>query len=87
MDRRVYGTNEDGSEVVRYDRAGKWYLEKSGEARRKLSIKEAVEIVAGWEHEAVGGPRLGLVGGSRFDSLYIRHVKATYKFNPWDTGG
>lgn len=68
-DRRVHAVivpNTGGSmiEIVRYDRAGKWWYE-SGEQRRPLSIKEAASFVQNrpaviW-HE-------GIPGGQRFDA-------------------
>ena len=33
------------TEIVRYDRAGKWYVEPSGGVRTRVSIKEAVDLI------------------------------------------
>jgi len=46
-DRTVHATRANGSEVVRYDRAGKWFLEWAVTARRKpLTVAEAAELAA-----------------------------------------
>lgn len=44
-DRTVHGFTDDGRQVVRYDRAGKWYIEYpegAGKKRRHVTITEAV---------------------------------------------
>ena len=65
-DRRIHARGADGSEIVRYDKAGKWYWEKEGTRRTPLSILEAVRA------SRLSGMTvyLGLPGGSRFDHLY-----------------
>lgn len=61
-DRKVHGVSPDGAEIVRYDRAGKWYLEHpiSGE-RRKVTVAEAAALAV------QGHAFLGIVGGQLFD--------------------
>lgn len=70
-DRRVHATY-DGMDVVRYDRAGKWYLEPRGYPalpRQKVTVAEAARM-ARWGHEnARGSIYLGLSGGKTFDAL------------------
>jgi hypothetical protein len=61
-DRRVYVVLSDGSEVVRYDRAGKWKLEAQS-AKRSLSFREAVNLA----HTPRAQVRFGIPGGSLFD--------------------
>lgn len=65
-DRRVHATLGNGAEIVRYDRAGKWYYEHepigAQPVRRQLSLTEAVQFV-GDEDEWHDG----LPGGTQFD--------------------
>jgi hypothetical protein len=61
-DRTVHGETDDGGEVVRYDRSGKWYVEYGkGIPRRAVSVREAAAMTT--------IPRLGLPGGSMFDRI------------------
>lgn len=68
-DRTVHAKLADGSEIVRYDRASKWYLEQTGRQRRRLSIKEAAQLVI---DDRSSRWYRGRYGGSRFDSLVIQ---------------
>lgn len=70
-DRTVHATLEDGSEVVRYERAGKYYVEKAGEKPRHVTLGEAVRLAA------LPGTRahVGRVGGTRFDAAYRKVTK------------
>lgn len=47
-ERIVHGKTEDGWEIVRYDRAGKWYIENGKiipeDERRQISVREAAEL-------------------------------------------
>jgi hypothetical protein len=66
-DRRVHASGV-AAEVVRYDRAGKWYIEaKATDTRRHIGVREAAE----WASVAATEIYFGLPGGSAFD----RHVK------------
>lgn len=68
-DRTVHAISghEQPYELVRYDRAGKWYIE--GPSRRtSVSLAEAVEFADQWWRTG-GTPYIGRRGGSRFDSL------------------
>lgn len=54
-----------GGEIVRYDRAGKWYLEfTDGRARKPLSLRAAAELAGAHDAQAL----LGRPGGLRFDA-------------------
>lgn len=62
FDRRVHAVLPDGSEIVRYERAGKWWVEKS--VRRPVSLTEAVTLAV--ERDAV--VYSGKPGGGTFDA-------------------
>jgi hypothetical protein len=58
-----YGTDDHGVhyEVVRYDRAGKWYIEfEDGSSRKPVGVTNAAR--------AASHPILGLPGGRLFDA-------------------
>jgi len=66
-DRRVHAVLADGSKVVRYDKAGRWYQEWPADVmiqRRVLRLKAAVALAAG---PGVTRVHFGLPGGERFD--------------------
>jgi len=69
-DRRVHARSRGGLEVVRYDRAGKWYLEPGREdlPRQAVTIADAVKTARFIEKDD-GEVFRGLPGGSRFDKL------------------
>jgi hypothetical protein len=60
-DRTVHGWSADGGEIVRYDRAGKWFLEYKDRPRARLSVLAAARFAR------QGGAFLGRPGGARFD--------------------
>jgi hypothetical protein len=67
-DRRVHARYRD-MEIVRYNRAGKWYLEPTipGLPRQHVSISKAVSAAL-WGIENAGGSVIpGLPGGKAFD--------------------
>lgn len=65
----MHGYTADGAEIVRYDRAGKWYVEPKGGKRRHVKIAEAVQL-------AFAGRVLdGRYGGSRFGAK-VAELKA-----------
>jgi hypothetical protein len=68
-DRRVHATTEDGREIVRYDRAGKWYVE-AGDHRRQVTFVEAVRLAT----LAGSTVRSGLSGGRAFDARVTAEV-------------
>lgn len=61
--RRRHALLPGGTEIVRYERAGKWWAEKDG-ARERLTIREAAKMAAG---ESI--INRGLPGGSMFERL------------------
>ena len=62
-DRTIHGTTPNGEQIVRYDRAGKWYRECAG-TRRQITFAEAVRLAT-----LVGSyVYLGQPGGQRFDA-------------------
>jgi hypothetical protein len=69
-DRRVHAVLSDGSFIVRYDRAGKWFREwlpSELKPRRMLSMGTVVELSA-----KATTVNYGLPGGSTFDTLVRR---------------
>ena len=69
-DRTVHATFPSGDEIVRYDRAGKWYRESEGR-RWAVSLKEAVRLAL------LPGVtiHLGRPGGARFDAAVSRNAR------------
>lgn len=69
-DRTVHAET-DAIEVVRYDRAGKWYLEPRDKRlpRQHVKIADAVKYAV-WAAANEGGRiNFGVSGGSTFDSM------------------
>ncbi|BDZ52673.1 hypothetical protein GCM10025867_49140 (plasmid) [Frondihabitans sucicola] len=70
-ERVVHAALSDGGEIVRYDKAGAWYVEwppGGGKKRRKLKLSEAVALAVE-AHDSKGGfVALGRYGGTRFDA-------------------
>lgn len=63
-DRRVHARMITGAEVVRYNRAGKWYLEwPNGRRRSQLTIGDVVALAC-TPHCVIF---YGLPGGDAFD--------------------
>lgn len=72
-DRTVHATSGDNprGELVRYDRAGKWYIEWPGRSlmpRQRVTITQAVETAKHWWVNG-GSPHFDRPGGGRFDQL------------------
>ena len=67
-DRRVHGRAADGTEVVRYDRAGKWWIEDADGSRRPLSLAGAVDVMR--QPQSIWYP--GVLGGRAFDARVIK---------------
>jgi hypothetical protein len=70
-DRRLHGRVGHG-EIVRYDRAGKWYVEWPGSTRYHVTLAEAVDLATGFK----GAAYLGIPGGGRFDAAVRRKLAA-----------
>lgn len=69
-DRTVHARTADGIEIVRYDRAGKWYAERVDsvrpdvrKSRRLLKLAEAVELASRPDSEWF----FNRSGGAQFD--------------------
>jgi hypothetical protein len=82
-DRRVHASHWEGEEIVRHDRAGKWYIElvppsRHAPLRKAVKIDEAVsraiELV-----EQGGEVHLGLYGGGMFDHKYRNALRERAK--------
>jgi hypothetical protein len=67
-DRMVHAKTHSGGEIVRYDRAGKWYLEQPGFPRLPVSVSEAAGVAVVNERHAGGTIFLGKPGGRSFDA-------------------
>ena len=65
-DRRIHA-RYDGFELVRYDRAGKWFVE-GAQKRRAVKLSEAVTVAVGWLKVPGGEVIFGLHGGTSFDA-------------------
>lgn len=71
--RRVHASYLN-QEVVRYDRAGHWYLESS-DRTTKINIAEAVRLAV--KFMAAGGDvNFGVPGGARFDAKVRSAIQA-----------
>lgn len=73
-DRRVYAVSAEGQlEIVRYDRAGKWWIERHRpfQSRTHVSVRFAADTARLFE--TMGGHvNLGRPGGRTFDRLVCR---------------
>lgn len=70
-DRTVHASHPDGRQIVRYDRAGKWWLEHDPplmRPARHIGVREAARIALQLEEEG-GTIIMGRPGGNAFDRL------------------
>ena len=74
LDRTVHGKTADGREIVRYDRAGKWYLESPIDARVAIALADAVRLATD------GSAYLDRPGGLQFDAQ-VQRLNA--EMHPW----
>lgn len=66
-DRTVHGLAADGSEIARYDRGGKWYVEPAGGGHRRLiTVSEAAYMAS------LGTVYPGKPGGVQFAAAVRR---------------
>ncbi len=75
MDRQVHAEGQ-GYQVVRYDRAGKWWVEGVDGSRRQVRLDQAVREAV---HITQGGRRglyLRVGGGGAFDRRMRVHLRA-----------
>lgn len=68
-DRTVHATTP-GWEIVRYDRAGRWYAESDVLPRQQITVTEAARRAT----EVGAEVHLGRPGGRRFDALVARRA-------------
>lgn len=68
-----------GTEVVRYDRAGKWYLEfiRTGDPRKRVSLSDAATAAAWGAHYGGGEIFFDKPGGGAFDRK-VREYQRVY---------
>lgn len=71
FDRTVHGYTAEGHPIVRYERAGKWYVEPENGKRRHVKITEAAQLAV------AGRPLLDRAGGQVFDARVRRIQGAT----------
>lgn len=70
QDRTVHARLHGDIEIVRYDRAGKWYLEGGSLRRQEVTLREAALHAKYWRDCTENGQVfLGLPGGGRFDQI------------------
>ena len=65
--------------IVRYDRAGKWYVEyepKRDREREHIGVGEAARLAGDWEEVAAGTIYFGAKGGTTFDRLIRKRQAA-----------
>lgn len=72
FDRSVHAVTADGVEVVRYDKAGKWFVENPDGTRRPITLPEAAELGAAAQVDPRGRMRFDLSGGQAFDARVRR---------------
>jgi hypothetical protein len=71
-DRTVHARYE-GAEIVRYNRAGKWYIEPTdGRTRTRVNLAAAVEAARWGVENRQGVVHYGAPGGSDFDLAMAR---------------
>lgn len=70
-DRRVHAANHQ-AEVVRYDKAGKWYIEPLDKTlpRQQVSVADAARYAL-WLYENGGVVKQGIPGGTAFDNFIL----------------
>lgn len=69
-DRTVHGLATDGREIVRYDKAGKWYTESRITKRTLVTLGHATNLAA------MGTAFLDRPGGQQFDAKVRKIRKA-----------
>jgi hypothetical protein len=74
-DRTVHAARADGTAIVRYERAGKWYAEKPDGTRRAITLKDAVVEAMAGDAEPGGYVNRGRAGGLSFNSA-LRKAEA-----------
>jgi hypothetical protein len=77
-DTRTVHAGYNGMEIVRYDRAGKWYLEpmRRDLPRQRVTLSQAVDAALWGVANANGFFSPGWPGGNAFDREYMRRATA-----------
>lgn len=72
-DYRTVHARYEGMEIVRYDRAGKWYLEPLDPSLRRqhVTLAKAVQAAIWGAAFTNGRAFLGKPGGAAFDRAYM----------------
>lgn len=65
-DRTVHAVGRHGTEIVSYERSGKWYAESKGSKRRPILLEEAVRLSSQDGFQIF----LGHPGGRLFDAAH-----------------
>lgn len=78
-DRTVHAVTAAGHEVVRYERAGKWFLESNGSGGRQ-QLRVAVAAYAASRPDATW--YVGRKGGEKFDALVAKEKSAQSSNTP-----
>jgi len=71
-DRTVHARMANGDEIVRYDRAGKWFHERATFGREHVSLPRAVDLATRRGSDVF----FDRPGGSSFDAAVRRERKA-----------
>lgn len=66
---RLICENGETLEIVRYERAGKWYSEADGRKLHQLNVVAAAKLARHLQDESGGSMFLGLPGGATFDRI------------------
>lgn len=77
-DRIVHASGGDlAVELVRYDKAGKWYIEPRDKSlpRQHVNIDQAVQVAIYWWYNTNGSPQFDQPGGLQFNRLLRKAVK------------
>lgn len=76
-DRTVHGLTNLGNEVVRYDRAGKWYIEPGTDPRGLPQKRESITVFTAARLLAAGQWFGVLPGGQQVAAMVRRLTKET----------
>ena len=73
----AYGRTDAGTsfEVVRYNKAGKWYCELRGDNRRPISLTVAVDLGVHIARTGTGQVFWNVPGGKQFDARVRADLK------------
>jgi hypothetical protein len=75
-DRTWHAAFSDGTQLVRYNRTGKYYLEKPEGGRKRILLPSAVQMVVEAYGAAGAAIAFGRAGGMMFDSAVKKALRA-----------